>query len=102
MKPTFGQRLRYQFDNLMSRGTPALIGMLFVLSLVIVLVSGAVITIAGLALEDGTEPLSFGEAAWAHLRPGAGVGVRDVTSGAQRRSMGMTRPCSAAQLSAAS
>lgn len=67
MKPTFGQRLRYQFDNLMSRGTPALIGMLFVLSLIIVLVSGAVITIAGLALEDGAEPLSFGEAAWASL-----------------------------------
>src|SRR6266542_2136332 len=29
MKPTLRQRLRYYFDNLMSRGTPALIGMLF-------------------------------------------------------------------------
>jgi hypothetical protein len=45
MKPTFRQRLRYQFDNLMSRGTPALIGALFVLSLIIVLVAGAVISL---------------------------------------------------------
>lgn len=67
MKPTFGQRLRYQFDNLMSSGTPALIGMLFVFSLIIVIVSGALITFAGLALEEGAEPLSFGEAAWASL-----------------------------------
>ena len=27
MKPTFRQRFRYHFDNLMSRGTPAMIGM---------------------------------------------------------------------------
>src|SRR5829696_7396666 len=68
MKPTFNQRLRYQFDNLMSRGTPALIGMLFVLSLTVVLVAGMIISITGLA-QDG-EPagsLSFGEAAWESL-----------------------------------
>ncbi len=66
MKPTLRQHLRYHFDNLMSRGTPAMIGMLFVLSLAIVFVAGAVITLAGLT-QDGDENISFGEAAWESL-----------------------------------
>ena len=67
MKPTFSQRLRYQFDNLMSRGTPALIGMLFVFSLIIVMIAGAVISVTGF-VQEGTEgPLSFGEAMWESL-----------------------------------
>jgi voltage-gated potassium channel Kch len=67
MKPTFGQRFRYQFDNLMSRGTPALIGMLFVLSLIVVFIAGAVISIAGFMQEGENSRLSFGEAAWESL-----------------------------------
>jgi hypothetical protein len=67
MKPTFRQRLRYQFDNLMSRGTPALIGMLFVFSLILVLVAGAIISTARIVPEGETTPLSFGEAAWESL-----------------------------------
>jgi ion channel POLLUX/CASTOR len=67
MKPTFRQRLRYKFDNLMSRGTPALIGMLFVLSLIIVLAAGAIIAAAGFVREGETGRLSFGEAAWESL-----------------------------------
>jgi hypothetical protein len=55
MKPTFSQRLRYQFDNLMARGTPALIGMLFVLSLIIVLIAGAIISSAEFAVR-GVQP----------------------------------------------
>ena len=47
MKPTLNQRLRYQFDNLMARGTPAMIGMLFVFSLIIVMIAGAIISITG-------------------------------------------------------
>jgi ion channel POLLUX/CASTOR len=66
MKPTFNQRLRYQFDNLMARGTPAMIGMLFVFSLVIVIIAGAVVSITGFAQEGG-EGLSFGEAMWESL-----------------------------------
>lgn len=66
MKPSFRQQLQYRFDNLMSRGTPAMVGMLFLLSLVIVFVAGAIIAVAGLAQTDG-ESLSFGEAAWASL-----------------------------------
>src|SRR3970040_337312 len=67
MKPTFHQRLRYQFDNLMSRGTPAMIGMLFVLSLLVVLIAGAVISITGFVQEGESGRLSFGEAAWESL-----------------------------------
>ena len=66
MKPSISQKLKYEFDNLMSRGTPAMILMLFILSLVIVFVAGAVITIAGFR-QDGSEPISFAEAAWESL-----------------------------------
>jgi len=62
MDPTFRQRLRYQFDNLMARGTPALIGLLFVLSLALIFISGAVVSMARF-VSDGMEPLSFTEAA---------------------------------------
>lgn len=67
MKPTLAQRFRYQFDNLMSRGTPALIGMLFVLSLIIVFIAGAVISATGFVQEGETGRLSFAEAAWESL-----------------------------------
>jgi hypothetical protein len=67
MRPTIRQRLRYQFDNLMSRGTPAMIGMLFVLSLIVVLIAGAIISIAQFVQEGESAPLSFGEAAWESL-----------------------------------
>jgi Trk K+ transport system NAD-binding subunit len=67
MKPTFNQRLRYQFDNLMARGTPALIGMLFVFSLIIVIIAGAVISITGFVQEGAEGKLGFGEAMWESL-----------------------------------
>ena len=66
MKPSFTQKFKYRFDNLMSRGTPAMIGMLFVLSLAVVFVAGAIIAMAGFT-QDGGESLSFGEAAWESL-----------------------------------
>lgn len=67
MKPTFRQKFKYWFDNLMSRGTPAMIGMLFVLSLAVVLVAGAIISIAGFVQEGQTERIPFIEAAWESL-----------------------------------
>ncbi len=67
MKPTFLQRLRYQFDNLMSRGTPAMIGMLFAVSLVVILIASAIISTAGFVQAGETGTLSFGEAAWESL-----------------------------------
>jgi Trk K+ transport system NAD-binding subunit len=62
MNSTFGQRLRYRFDNLMARGTPALLGLLFVLSLALILIAAAVVSLAGF-VSDGMEPLSFTQAA---------------------------------------
>src|SRR5215510_8370621 len=67
MKPSFRQKFQYRFDNLMSRGTPAMVGMLFLLSLVIVFIAGGIITIAGFVQEGETARLSFGEAAWESL-----------------------------------
>ena len=66
MKPSFRQKFQYRFDNLMSRGTPAMVGMLFLLSLIVVFVAGAVIALAGFT-QDGSESLPFGEAAWESL-----------------------------------
>jgi voltage-gated potassium channel Kch len=66
MKPSFRQKFQYRFDNLMSRGTPAMVGMLFLLSLIIVFIAGAIIALAGFAQEN-SEPLPFGEAAWESL-----------------------------------
>jgi voltage-gated potassium channel Kch len=65
-KFTVGDRLRYRFDDYMSRGTVALIGGLAVLSLVVVLTAGLLITLAGIS-PDGGEQLNFQEAVWASL-----------------------------------
>jgi len=46
VKVTFRQRFRYWFDNTMSRGTPALIGWLGVVVLVLVLLGGVALTIS--------------------------------------------------------
>src|SRR6266498_1519310 len=67
MKPTLRQRLRYYFDNLMSRGTPALIGMLFLLSLTVIVLATVIIAGFGLHQAESTDNLSFGEAFWESL-----------------------------------
>jgi voltage-gated potassium channel Kch len=67
MKPTFRQRLRYQFDNLMSRGTPALIIGLFVISLLVIVAAAFIISVFSLRQLDSPDTLSFGEAFWESL-----------------------------------
>ena len=67
MKPTFRQRLRYRFDNLMSLGTRAMIGMLFVMSVAIVTLAGIVISVFNFTQVGDTTPLPFWEAAWESL-----------------------------------
>src|SRR5512143_4052694 len=64
MKPTFSQRLRYQFDNLMSRGTPVMVGMLFLLSLTVIVLAALIISGLHLHQVDPPDNLSFGEAFW--------------------------------------
>ncbi len=68
MKTEFSlsDRLRYRFDNLMARGTIALIGGLGVISLAIVLVAALVVSLGQLAQEGGDAP-GFVEAAWESL-----------------------------------
>src|SRR5512140_44289 len=65
-KPTLRERLSYRFDALMSKGTLALIGGLFLVSLTIILLAAAFVSLGGLvtAPEGSTAPMSFGEALW--------------------------------------
>lgn len=67
MKPTLSQRLRYRFDNLMAHGTPAMIAMLLVLSMVIVFTGGIIVSIIPVMQENEASPLGLGEAAWLSL-----------------------------------
>ena len=63
---TLGARLRYAFDTSMSAGPIALIGWLAVLSLIVIVVAGAVIALLRIT-PDGGEALGFVEAMWASL-----------------------------------
>ncbi|MFN8454022.1 MAG: potassium transporter TrkA [Anaerolineae bacterium] len=65
---TFTDRLRYQFDNTMSRGTIALIGWLFLLSAVVIIVISFIVFVTGITPtgEDGASP-SFIEIIWMSL-----------------------------------
>ena len=59
-------RVRYSFDNLMSKGTTTLISLLGLLALLIVLILSFIITIFGLAPE-GEESLTFINTFWMSL-----------------------------------
>ncbi len=65
-QPTWKDRVRYAFDNYMARGTGALISGLGMVSLVIIAVMAAVISLLKIAPGDG-EPVGFIEAAWLSL-----------------------------------
>lgn len=60
---SFLERLRYKFDNIMAKGTIALIGVLFLTSAAFLAVAALFVTILGLAPE-GSEPLGFVQAFW--------------------------------------
>jgi ion channel POLLUX/CASTOR len=65
-KPTISARLRYEFDKTMAAGAIALVGWLALISLVTIIVAGAVLAVTQIAPE-GSEPLSFLEGFWASL-----------------------------------
>ena len=67
MSPTWKEKLSYRFDNYMSKGTIALIGGLGVISLALIIVIAAVVSLSGIRPLGADEPLSFWEAAWASL-----------------------------------
>lgn len=52
-KPKFWDKVRYQFDNLMSKGTIALVAMLFLITAIVVVVSGALGAVANKELTTG-------------------------------------------------
>lgn len=67
MKVGFRDRLRYLFDNLMSKGPAAQIAALGIFSLVIILLAAALIAGFDIRPEGAPQPLSFFEAAWESL-----------------------------------
>jgi ion channel POLLUX/CASTOR len=64
---TLADRLRYRFDNTISRGTVALIGWLFVLLLALVFASSLVVYTTGVAPEIGGRRPGFLETLWLSL-----------------------------------
>jgi voltage-gated potassium channel Kch len=62
-KASVPDRLRYAFDNTMSKGTIALIGLLAALSTFVVVIIAVFVTIIGISPE-GADQLSFPEAVW--------------------------------------
>jgi hypothetical protein len=66
-KITLADRLRYRFDNTISRGTVALIGWLFVLLGALVFASSLIVYVTGVAPEAGGRRLDFLETLWLSL-----------------------------------
>ena len=62
-KTSFGDRLRYRFDNFMSRGTVALVGALFAGTFLLILAGTLILVVARLKPAGG-ESLGFAEALW--------------------------------------
>lgn len=64
---TFRDRFRYKFDQIMSKGTIALIGCLAVMSVALIVSISGVVVVTGIApQEDGRSP-AFSEIAWGSL-----------------------------------
>ena len=66
MKPTFSERLKYWFDNWMSRGILALMALLAIATVVLVLVVG-VVTYFVHAYPDDAPTADFGDLLWGNL-----------------------------------
>ncbi len=62
-KATPGQKFRYWFDNIMARGTPAMIVILFIASAIVILLVALVVALVGVAPEG----MNFGQLAWMSL-----------------------------------
>jgi ion channel POLLUX/CASTOR len=66
---TWRDRLRYRFENTLSRGAAAIIGWLGLVSVIIVLVAALILTLAGIGSDpnDAASQLGFFEGAWQSL-----------------------------------
>ena len=65
-KISFGQRFRYKFDNLMSKGPLAMMALLGLMSLLVVAIAGAILWLLHIGPE-GESPLNFTEGSWQSL-----------------------------------
>ena len=77
---TPGERLRYAFDKTMAAGPIALIGWLAIVSLLIVVIAGALLALTGIAPEGGS-PLDFLEAFWEALMRTLDAGTMGADAG---------------------
>ncbi len=65
MRPvSFGDRLRYRFDNFMSKGTAALVGALFLASSAIIIVVAILLMVTGAVEPGGDEAPGFPTLVW--------------------------------------
>lgn len=85
---TIKQRLRYFFDNTLSRGTASIIIWLAILSFGLVLIFGVIYMITGLNLE-GEEGMGFFEALWQSLMRSVDPGTVAGDSGWAFRLLGL-------------
>lgn len=65
-KPTFSEKFRYRFDNIMSKGTIALIGLLAIVTVVFIAVIAAAVALLHIG-PTGDPDISFPEAMWGSL-----------------------------------
>ncbi len=79
-KPTLKERLQYHLDNVFSKGPPALIGLLAALSLLIITLIAAAVTLGGIA-QPGESPLPFHEAFWQALMRTLDAGTMGADTG---------------------
>ena len=79
-KITLSQRWRYHFDNIMSRGPIALIGWLFILSVLLVVVVAVVMVLTGLNVQAG-ENINFGALVWRNVMRTMDAGTMGADSG---------------------
>lgn len=80
-RPTLKQKLSYFFDNVMAAGTPAMIGLLALLSLIVIFLASGVLALFGVPSAPGDAPLNFGEAAWMSLMRTLDAGTMGGDSG---------------------
>ncbi|MDQ1550783.1 MAG: hypothetical protein QOD50_205, partial [Actinomycetota bacterium] len=67
-KSTFGEKVRYRFDNVMARGTGAIIGLLALVTFIFILLVAAVLEIFGIFPKgDNANNFPFGEALWQNM-----------------------------------
>lgn len=79
-KVTLQQKLRYRFDNTMSKGTPALIIWLAIITLIMILIGTSIIA-AFKVYPEGGEDMTFFEALWQTLMRSMDAGTLAGDSG---------------------